>query len=96
MGPFVGMFICKISEGRSIRQVIWGVLFYGSFGCSLFFIVLGNYALHVELSGLYPVVETAIQSSPSSAIAGIVGLLPAGQFWLFYRDYGYRLYGNNI
>jgi len=84
MGPFVGMFICKISEGRSIRQVIWGVLFYGSFGCSLFFIVLGNYALHVELSGLYPVVETAIQSSPSSAIAGIVALLPAGQFWLFY------------
>ena len=84
MGPFVGMFICKISKGRTIRQVALGMLFYGSAGCSLFFIVLGNYALHAELSGLYSVVDNAIQSSPSAAIAGLVKLLPAGSFWLFY------------
>ena len=84
MGPFVGMFICKISKGRKIRQVIFGMLFYGSAGCSLFFIVLGNFALHAELFGLYPVVENAIQSSPSVAIAGLVKLLPAGSFWLIY------------
>lgn len=84
MGPFMGMFICRISEGRSIRQTVLGVLGFGSLGCSLFFLVLGNYALHLELSGSYGVVEKVIETSPSEAIAGIVALLPLGQFWLFF------------
>jgi BCCT family betaine/carnitine transporter len=82
LGPFVGMFVCKISEGRTIRQVIFGMLGWGSLGCALFFIVLGNYAMHLELNGLYPVVKEVIEVSPSSAIAGIIALLPFGSFWL--------------
>ena len=84
MGPFIGMFVCKISEGRTIRALIFGMLGWGSFGCALFFIVLGNYALHLELEGLYPVISQAIDISPSSAIAGIIALLPFGKFWLIY------------
>ena len=84
MGPFVGMFICKISKGRSVRQVVFGMLFYGSAGCCMFFIILGGYALHAELSGLYPVIENVLEISPSAAIAGLVKLLPAGSFWLCY------------
>ena len=84
MGPFVGMFICKISKGRSVRQVVFGMLLYGSAGCCMFFIILGGYALHAELFGLYPVVENALDTSPSTAIAGLVKLLPAGSFWLCY------------
>lgn len=84
MGPFMGMFICRISEGRTIRQVVFGVLGCGSLGCSLFFIVLGNYALYLELAGTYNVIEQAVQASPSTAIAGIVALLPMGQFWLIF------------
>ena len=84
MGPFIGMFVCKISEGRTIRALIFGMLGWGSFGCALFFIVLGNYALYLELEGLYPVISQAIDISPSSAIAGIIALLPFGKFWLIY------------
>jgi BCCT family betaine/carnitine transporter len=84
MGPFIGMFVCKISEGRTIRQLIFGMLGWGSFGCALFFIVLGNYALSLELNGSYPVIAQAIDVSPSSAIAGIIALLPLGEFWLVY------------
>ncbi len=84
MGPFIGMFVCKISEGRTIRQLIFGMLGWGSFGCALFFIVLGNYALSLELNGSYPVIAQAIDVSPSSAIAGIIALLPFGKFWLVY------------
>jgi|TARA_B100000959_G_scaffold284416_1_gene356002 BCCT family betaine/carnitine transporter len=84
MGPFVGMFICKISEGRTIRQVIFGTLGYGSLGCALFFIVLGNYALYLELNSLYPVVQEAVELSPSTAIAGIVALLPMGSVLLVF------------
>ena len=84
MGPFIGMFVCKISEGRSIRQLIFGMLGWGSLGCALFFIVLGNYALFLELNGDYAVVSQAIGTSPASAIAGIISLLPGGNFWLLY------------
>ncbi len=84
MGPFVGMFVCKISQGRTIRQLIFGMLGWGSLGCALFFIVLGNYALFMELEGNYSVVERVVTDSPSSAIAGLIALLPLGDFWLFF------------
>ncbi|MDD9959337.1 MAG: BCCT family transporter [Gammaproteobacteria bacterium] len=84
MGPFIGMFVCKISEGRTIRQLIFGMLGWGSIGCALFFIVLGNFALSLELAGRYPVIEQAVGVSPSAAIAGMVALLPAGSAWLVF------------
>jgi len=84
LGPFVGMFVAKISQGRTVREVIFGMLGWGSIGCALFFIVLGNYALHLELNGTYPVAQQAIDESPSAAIAAIIELLPFGSFWLVY------------
>jgi BCCT family betaine/carnitine transporter len=78
MGPFVGMFICKISRGRTLRELIVGVLGWGSLGCALFFMVLGGYAQYLEVQNIYPVVAEATEVSPSSAIASIVSLLPLG------------------
>ncbi|MDB4419380.1 BCCT family transporter [Rubripirellula sp.] len=46
--PFVGLFVARISRGRTIRQVTLGMLIFGSGGCMLFFMILGNYAFHVE------------------------------------------------
>ena len=57
LGPFMGIFVARVSEGRTIRQVIVGVLAYGSAGCALFFIVLGNFSLSLQLDGTYDLVE---------------------------------------
>lgn len=84
LGPFVGMFVAKISEGRSIRQLILGMLGIGSLGCWIFFLILGNYATFLELNDLYPVVEQVQQEGASAALAGIVGYLPNGAFWLVF------------
>ena len=84
LGPFVGMFVAKISRGRTVREVVFGMLGWGSIGCALFFIVLGNYSLDLELNGVYPVKEQALGESPSTAIAAIIELLPFGSFWLFF------------
>ena len=84
LGPFVGMFVAKISRGRTLREVIFGMLGWGSIGCALYFIVLGNYALNLELVGAYPVAEQAQNESPSYAIAAIIELLPFGTFWLVF------------
>jgi BCCT family betaine/carnitine transporter len=78
------MFVAKISRGRTLREVVFGMLGYGSVGCALFFIVLGNYALHLELNGVYPVAEQALGESPSTAIAAIIEMLPLGKFWLVF------------
>ena len=84
LGPFVGMFVCKISEGRTIREVIFGMIGWGTLGCSTFFIILGNYAMFLELEGIYPVVEATQTTSPAAAIAAIIEQLPGGGFWLVY------------
>jgi BCCT family betaine/carnitine transporter len=84
LGPFVGMFVCKISHGRTIREVIFGMMGWGSLGCWLFFIVLGNHAFFLEQQGILPIVQEASEVSPSAAIASIIAILPFGTFWLFY------------
>ena len=78
MGPFIGMFICRISRGRNLRGLIFGVLGWGSLGCALFFMVLGGYAQYLEIEGIYPVVSEATQTSPSTALAGMISILPLG------------------
>ena len=78
MGPFIGMFICRISRGRSLRGMIFGVLGWGSLGCILIFMVLGGYAQHLEIEGAYPVVSEATETSPSAALAGMISILPLG------------------
>jgi len=45
---FVGLFIARISRGRTIRQLIVGVLTWGTLGTSLFLMVMGGYALHLN------------------------------------------------
>ena len=84
LGPFVGMFVCKISEGRTVREVIFGMLGWGSLGCATFFIILGNFSMHLELEGLYPVVDEALNISPAHAMTGVIQTLPFGNLWLVF------------
>lgn len=77
-GPFVGIFVTRISHGRTIRQVILGMLVFGSLGASLFFIVFGNYALNLELAGVLEVTRIMRESGEARAITEVFTTLPAG------------------
>ena len=50
-GPFVGIFIARISRGRTIREVIMGALLVPTIFSILWFSVFGGAALHGELMG---------------------------------------------
>ena len=76
LGPFMGIFITKISGGRTIRQVILGSLGWGTLGTTLFFVVLGNYAVHLELSGQLPVLDTLNNAGAPAAVVDVVASLP--------------------
>jgi choline/glycine/proline betaine transport protein len=49
--PFVGMFVARVSRGRTIREFILGVMLVPTLLTFLWFGVFGNTALHLELYG---------------------------------------------
>ena len=50
--PFVGMFIARISRGRTIREYILGVALVPSLMCFLWMALVGGTAIDLELSGV--------------------------------------------
>ena len=81
-GPFVGLFVTRISRGRTIREVIFGMLLYGSLGVALFYMTLGNYSLFLETSGQLPVVDILNDSGGNQAIIASLETLPFGELVL--------------
>ena len=49
--PFVGMFIARISRGRTIREYIFGVTIVPSIMCFVWMALVGGTAIELELSG---------------------------------------------
>jgi BCCT family betaine/carnitine transporter len=80
--PFMGLFVARISRGRTVRQVVAANLIWGSLGCWLFFAVFGNTALHGQLEGSVPVIGIMNEVSPQAAIVAVVDALPMGTFVL--------------
>ena len=75
-GPFVGLFVTRISRGRTIREVVLGMLIYGSLGCALFYLILGNYSLNLQLSGELDVVKIVAEQGGNQAIVAGFDQLP--------------------
>mgnify|MGYP000392105586 CR=1 FL=1 len=74
--PTIGLFIARISQGRTLKNMILGSLSYGTLGCALFFMILGNYGIHLQLSGELDVVRILNTDSQSAAVFAILGSLP--------------------
>ncbi|WP_408901316.1 BCCT family transporter [Photobacterium piscicola] len=74
--PSMGLFIARISRGRTIKQMVTGSIFFGSMGCFLFFMVLGNYGLSLQLSGALDVVGILNADGATKAIFSILEQLP--------------------
>ncbi|KJY72677.1 BCCT family transporter [Vibrio nigripulchritudo] len=74
--PSMGLFITRISRGRTIKQMVTGSIFFGSLGCFLFFMVLGNYGLSLQLSGELDVVAVLNAEGATKAIFSMLGTLP--------------------
>jgi len=78
--PFIGLFIARISRGRTVREMILGSVIYGTIGCILFFGILGNYAMYLELSGQYQVIDVLNTQGAPTAIIGVISQLPLSEF----------------
>ena len=71
--PFVGMFIARISRGRSIKQFVVGVLLIPSAVSLLWFAIFGGAAINLQRSGT----DLAGQSTEAQ-LFGLLNSMPLG------------------
>jgi choline/glycine/proline betaine transport protein len=80
--PFVGIFIARISRGRTIREFVLGVLFIPMMILFFWFTAFGGVAIHMELAALLdpalasPGLVAAVQENSGSAIFKMVEYYP--------------------
>ena len=99
--PFVGMFIARISRGRTIREFILGVLFVPTAVSFLWFTVMGNTALHLTMTGTADIVGPTVEEGtgdsamffmlealPLSTLTSIVTILVVTLFFVTSSDSG--------
>jgi BCCT family betaine/carnitine transporter len=79
----VGLFVARVSKGRTLREVILGMLILGSLGCTLFFAIMGNYAINLELSGQMEVSSILANEGHQVAATKVILSLPFGKVFLF-------------
>ncbi len=81
--PFVGLFIAKISRGRSIREFVFGVMFVPTLFTFLWFSIFGDTALHMVMMDGYNSLITEVQSDKAIALFKLFEHLPLSSFISF-------------
>ncbi len=76
--PFVGVFIARISRGRTVREFVTGVLLVPTLVTFLWFSVLGGTALYREMFGEAGLIDPENGVSTNSALFQMLDGLPLG------------------
>lgn len=74
--PFVGMFIARVSRGRSIREFVLGVLFVPVGFTFMWMTFFGGAAISMELGALPGVISGAVAESVPTALFTLFEQLP--------------------
>ncbi|MGO3800482.1 MAG: BCCT family transporter, partial [Vibrio casei] len=74
--PFVGLFIAKISRGRTIRQFVVGVMVVPTIFTFLWFSVFGDTALHMIMTDGYHHIIQEVQNNNAIALFKLFERLP--------------------
>ena len=95
--PFVGMFIARVSRGRTVREFVVCVLLIPSMVCVLWMSVFGGTALHQVVAEGYTAAQDAalelklfkmLDVLPLAAITSLVGIVLVVVFFVTSSDSG--------
>ncbi|WP_294932109.1 BCCT family transporter, partial [uncultured Paracoccus sp.] len=94
--PFVGMFIARVSRGRTVRQFLVAVLIVPSLISVLWMTAFGGTAISVTLAGFSGVTDAALELQlfqmlsqlPLTAITSFVGIVLVIVFFVTSSDSG--------
>ncbi|MFD2129932.1 BCCT family transporter [Pseudogracilibacillus auburnensis] len=97
--PFVGTFIARVSKGRTIRELIMGVLAVPTIFCALWFAIFGGTGIHVEMfgnGGIWEAMEhgnnteialfATLSHLPLSTIASVLSIVLISTFFITSAD----------
>nr|WP_236558374.1 MULTISPECIES: BCCT family transporter [unclassified Pseudoclavibacter] len=76
--PFVGVFIARISRGRTVREFVTGVMLVPTLVTFLWFSVLGGTALYMQLNGVTDFVQGDGSVDVEGALFQMLAQLPGG------------------
>ncbi|SHI40141.1 BCCT family transporter [Wenxinia saemankumensis] len=95
--PFVGMFIARVSRGRSVREFITCVLIIPSFVCVFWMSIFGGTAINQVVADGYTAAQDAplelqlfsmLDALPLAAITSFVGIVLVIVFFVTSSDSG--------
>lgn len=80
--PIMGMFVAKISRGRTLKQVLLGQMIWGSLGCCTFLGILGGYSLYLQKHGIVDLVSIVEKEGNGKAVLAIMQTLPLSKLFI--------------
>ena len=94
--PFVGMFIARVSRGRTVRQFLIAVLIVPSLVCVLWMTALGGTAISMTLGGFAGITDaplelklfSMLEQLPLSQISSFIGIILVIVFFVTSSDSG--------
>jgi len=97
--PFVGMFIARISRGRTIKEFVLGVLIVPTLLTFLWLSTFGGSAMYLELNSMADIASAVtnniatslyvlLEQFPISAVTSTVGVILVASFFVTSSDSG--------
>ncbi|KAB7708204.1 BCCT family transporter [Bacillus aerolatus] len=92
--PFVGIFIARVSKGRTIREFLIGTLLMPALVSFLWFAVFGASAMDLQLSGAVDLTKNATEEVlfavfhelPWSSVLSVIAIALVGVFFITSAD----------
>jgi BCCT family betaine/carnitine transporter len=80
--PMMGLFVARISKGRTIRDVVIAECLWGTIGCWVFFCIFGAYSTYLDVQGILSISQILSESGSNAAIIAVVKTLPGSSIVL--------------
>lgn len=73
---YFGLFVARISKGRTIKNVVLNMMVATTIGCSLFFLVFGSYTVDLQLNQGIALDVVLAESGAGAMIVEVLKTLP--------------------
>ncbi|MHA6965815.1 BCCT family transporter [Zobellella denitrificans] len=74
--PMMGLFVARISRGRTIRELILHGVTWGSVGCWAFFAIWGGYAIDIDANGTLNLQAILAEEGIPATVVAVLQTLP--------------------
>ncbi len=74
--PMMGLFFGRISRGRTIKNVVVGIIGFGALGTFMFLSIAGAYVLYLESNGILDASAIMAEHGMATLVATVIAQLP--------------------